>query len=167
MPALPVSPLAPAKSPALPRIGGVKLAGAAIGLKKNGGRDLMLAELAPGSVIAGALTRSLCPSAPVDWCRHALKGGKARAIVVNSGNSNAFTGEAGIRTVEATVEAVSALMGCGKSEVFVASTGVIGQPLPPDSIALALPALAQTLKATGWKDAAEAIRHPDGDDRRR
>ena len=103
MPALPVSPLAPASQPVLPRIAGVRLGGIAIGLKKNGGRDLMLAELAPGTTIAGTLTRSLCPSAPVDWCREALKGGKARAIVVNSGNSNAFTGNAGDRTVAATV----------------------------------------------------------------
>src|SRR6266404_5913598 len=95
MPALPVSPLAPASQPVLPRIAGVRLGGVAIGLKKNGGRDLMLAELAPGTTIAGALTRSLCSSAPVDWCRDALNGGKARAIVVNSGNSNAFTGKAG------------------------------------------------------------------------
>ncbi len=161
MPTLPVSPLAPAKSPALPRIAGVRLAGAAIGLKKNGGRDLMLVELAPGSTIAGALTRSLCPSAPVDWCRHALKGGKARAIVVNSGNSNAFTGNAGDRTVEATVAAAVETIGCAPEEVFIASTGVIGQPLPPDTIALALPALAKALKPTGWKDAAEAIRTTD------
>jgi glutamate N-acetyltransferase/amino-acid N-acetyltransferase len=161
MPALPVSPLAPAKQPALPRIEGVSLAGAAIGLKKNGGRDLMLAELAPGSTIAGALTRSLCPSAPVDWCRHALKGGKVRAIVVNSGNSNAFTGSAGDRTVASTVAAAAELIGCKHSEVFVASTGVIGQPLPPDGIALALPALAKALKPTGWKQAAEAIRTTD------
>ena len=99
MPALPVSPLAPASQPVLPRIPGVRLGGIAIGLKKNGGRDLMLAELAPGTTIAGALTRTLCPSAPVDWCREALVGGKARAIVVNSGNSNAFTGKAGDLTV--------------------------------------------------------------------
>jgi glutamate N-acetyltransferase/amino-acid N-acetyltransferase len=137
------------------------LAGAAIGLKKNGGRDLMLAQLAPGSTIAGALTRSLCPSAPVDWCRHALKGGKVRAIVVNSGNSNAFTGNAGDRTVEATVEAACQAIGCHRDEVFVASTGVIGQPLPPDAIALALPGLAKAVKPTGWNDAAEAIRTTD------
>jgi len=157
----PVSPLAPAKQPKLPKIAGVRLAGAAIGLKKNGGRDLMLAELAEGTTIAGALTRSLCSSAPVDWCRHALKGGKVRAIVVNSGNSNAFTGKAGDRTVAATVDAVTALLGCKDNEVFIASTGVIGQPLPPDGIAAALPDLAKKLKPTSWSDAAEAIRTTD------
>jgi len=161
MPALPVSPLAPASQPVLPRIAGVRLGGVAIGLKKNGGRDLMLAELAPGTTIAGALTRSLCSSAPVDWCRDALKGGKARAIVVNSGNSNAFTGKAGDLTVAATVKAAVAILGCRPSEVFIASTGVIGQPLPPDAVASALPGIAKGVKPTGWKDAAEAIRTTD------
>src|ERR1700744_2527846 len=154
MPALPVSPLAPASQPVLPRIAGVRLGGVAIGLKKNGGRDLMLAELAPGTTIAGALTRSLCSSAPVDWCRDALKGGKARAIVVNSGNSNAFTGKAGDLTVAATIQGAVATIGCQPEEVFIASTGVIGQPLPPDAISHALPDIVKNLKATAWKDAA-------------
>src|SRR5882757_7025681 len=161
MPALPVSPLAPASQPVLPRIPGVRLGGVAIGLKKNGGRDLMLAELAEGTTIAGALTRSLCSSAPVDWCRHALKGGKARVIVVNSGNSNAFTGKAGDLTVEATIVAASTLFRCHHNEVFIASTGVIGQPLSADAIPAAIPELAKKLKQTGWADAAEAIRTTD------
>src|ERR1700760_2545118 len=161
MPALPVSPLAPASQPVLPRIAGVRLGGVAIGLKKNGGRDLMLAELAPGTTIAGALTRSLCSSAPVDWCRESLKGGKARAIVVNSGNSNAFTGKAGDLTVAATVKAAVGIFGCRPTEVFIASTGVIAQPLPADAVASALPGIAKDVKPTGWKDAAEAIRTTD------
>jgi glutamate N-acetyltransferase/amino-acid N-acetyltransferase len=161
MAALPVSPLAPASQPILPKIAGVRLSGASIGLKKAGGRDLMLAELAPGSTIAGALTRSLCPSAPVDWCRRALKEGKVRAIVVNSGNANAFTGNAGDRTVAATVSAAAKLFSCAPNEIFVASTGVIGQPVPPDRIASAIPAIARTLKPSGWKAAAEAIRTTD------
>jgi len=158
---LPVSPLAPAAQPALPAIGGVRLGGAAIGLKKDGGRDLMLAVLPPGSTIGGAFTRSLCSSAPVDWCRHALEGGTVRAIVVNSGNSNAFTGKAGDLTVQATVEAAAALLDCKPTEVFVASTGVIGQPMAPDRIPVALPTLAKGLKPGGWKAAAEAIRTTD------
>jgi len=161
MATLPVSPLAPTAQPSLPVIEGVRLGGTAVGLKKNGGRDLMLAELAPGSTIAGAFTRSLCSSAPVDWCRHALKGGKARAIVVNSGNSNAFTGKAGERTVAATVAAATAVFDCKPSEVFIASTGVIGQPLAQDVITGALPDLAKALKPAGWKAAAEAIRTTD------
>ena len=161
MATLPVSPLAPTAQPSLPVIEGVRLGGTAVGLKKNGGRDLMLAELAPGWTIAGAFTRSLCSSAPVDWCRHALKGGKARAIVVNSGNSNAFTGKAGERTVAATVAAATAVFDCKPSEVFIASTGVIGQPLAQDVITGALPDLAKALKPAGWKAAAEAIRTTD------
>ena len=121
----------------------------------------MLAELAPGTTIAGALTRSRCPSAPVDWCRHALKGGKARAVVVNAGNANAFTGTAGDRTVGETVKAAAALFDCKSSEIFVASTGVIGQPLPANGIARALPKLVKALKPTGWSEAAEAIRTTD------
>jgi len=157
----PLSPLAPAATPTLPAIAGVRLAAAAIGLKKNGGRDLMLAELAPGTTIAGALTRSLCPSAPVEWCRHALKGGKARAFVVNSGNANAFTGNAGDKTVSATVKAAVRLFDCRATEIFVASTGVIGQPVPPDHIAAALPKLSKSLSKSAWKAAAEAIRTTD------
>jgi len=147
--------------PTLPAIAGVRLAAAAIGLKKTGGRDLMLAELAPGATIAGALTRSLCPSAPVDWCRHALKGGKARAIIVNAGNANAFTGKAGDETVAVTVKAAAALFDCKASEIFVASTGVIGQPLDPDRIASAMPKLAKSLKKSAWAEAADAIRTTD------
>jgi len=161
MATLPVSPLAPTAVPSLPPVDGVRLTGAPIGLKKNGGRDLMLAELAPGTTIAGALTRSLCPSAPVEWCRRALKGGKARAIVVNSGNANAFTGNAGDQTVALTVKAAASLLGCKTTEVFVASTGVIGQPLPANAIATALPKLAKAAKRTGWNEAAEAIRTTD------
>ena len=161
MTALPVSPLAPSSAPNLPPIAGVRLAGAAVGLKKNGARDLMLAELAAGTTIAGTLTRSLCPSAPVDWCRRALKGGQARAIVVNSGNANAFTGNAGDKTVAATVKAAAKLMKCKPAEVFIASTGVIGQPVPPNHIPKALPKLAKALKPTSWRDASEAIRTTD------
>jgi glutamate N-acetyltransferase/amino-acid N-acetyltransferase len=161
MPALPVSPLAPAVQPALPAIAGVRLAGAHIGLKKSGDRDLMLAELAPGSTIAGALTRSRCPSAPVDWCRAALQHGHVRALVVNSGNANAFTGNAGDRTVQATVAAAAGLFGCPETEVFVASTGVIGQPVPPNRIADALPGLAALLSEDAWQAASDAIRTTD------
>ena len=88
------SPLAPESFPEIPAVAGVRLTGMAVGLKESGRPDLFLAELAKGSTIAGILTRSQCPSAPVDWCRKALPGGKVRGIVVNSGNANAFTGKA-------------------------------------------------------------------------
>jgi glutamate N-acetyltransferase/amino-acid N-acetyltransferase len=156
-----ISPLAPPVQPVLPAIDGVRLAAAAIGLKKNGGLDLMVAELAAGSTIAGALTRSLCPSAPVDWCRAALKGGRVRAIVVNAGNSNAFTGAAGDLTVKETAAAAAVSFGCRPDEVFIASTGVIGQPMAPDRIARAVPELARSTLPGGWVEAADAIRTTD------
>ena len=99
--ALKKSPLAPERFPDLPAIGGVQLAGRACGLKRSGAKDLMLAVLAPGTTVAGVFTRSLCTSAPVDWCKEALPGGRARAIVCNSGNANAFTGKAGDTTAVA------------------------------------------------------------------
>lgn len=156
-----VSPLAPAAFPAMPPVRGVRLAADACGLKPDGSRDLLLVELAAGSTIAGVLTRSRCPSAPVDWCRQALPGGLIRAIVVNSGNANAFTGTAGDETVGATVGAAADLFGCPRTQVYVASTGVIGQPLPHDHIARQLPGLAQRLAPDAWPTAADAIRTTD------
>jgi glutamate N-acetyltransferase/amino-acid N-acetyltransferase len=159
---LPVSPLAPSATPRLAAIAGVRLTGAAAGLKKKAGaRDLMIAELAPGTTIAGVFTRSLCASAPVDWCRASLKQGRARVLVVNSGNSNAFTGKAGDRTVEHTVAEAAKRFNCRKDEVFVASTGVIGQPVPPDHIARHIGPVARGLSKGGWTDAAAAIMTTD------
>jgi glutamate N-acetyltransferase/amino-acid N-acetyltransferase len=158
---LPVSPLAPARFPDMPPVAGVRLAGGPAGLKKSGARDLMLAELAPGSRVAGVLTRSRCPSAPVDWCRKALPHGRIRALVVNSGNANAFTGNAGDTIVRHTVDAATQLFGCAAEEVYLASTGVIGVPVGPDHIAGALPGLAAQLGEGAWEDAAEAIRTTD------
>ncbi|MEA2781781.1 MAG: glutamate N-acetyltransferase / amino-acid N-acetyltransferase, partial [Rhodospirillaceae bacterium] len=111
--------------------------------------------------IAGVLTRSLSSSAPVDWCRQALKGGKARAILVNSGNANAFTGRLGEASVRRCVAAAASGLGCRKEEIFVASTGVIGEPLPDERITKALPALAEELAADCWADAAAAIMTTD------
>jgi len=157
----PVSPLAPARFPDLPPLAGVRLASMAAGLKKTGAADLMLAELAPGTAVAGVLTRSRCPSAPVEWCRRALAGGRGRALVVNSGNANAFTGTAGDTTVEQTVAATAALFDCAPEEVYVASTGVIGVPVSPGHIGGRLPELGRRLAADGWPGAAEAIRTTD------
>ena len=130
-----VSPFAPARFPDLGPVAGVRFAGAATGLKKaKGVHDLMLAEFAPGTTAAGVYTRSLCPSAPVEWCRKILPKGKARGLVVNSGNANAFTGTKGDRTVEATAKAAAEILGAKPREIFVASTGVIGNILPDDAI---------------------------------
>ena len=155
------SPLAPDVFPTISPIAGVRIGGAACGLKRNGMRDLFLAELKAGSTIAGVFTRSRCFSAPVAWCREALCGEKVRAIVVNSGNANAFTGLAGDRTVDATVAAAAGLFGCPETEIFVASTGVIGEPVPADHIASKLPVLQGALDSAAWEDAASAIMTTD------
>ena len=101
---LPVSPLAQSL-PALPPLAGVRLAAMAAGIRYQGRTDLVMAELAPGTTVAGVFTRSLCPGAPIDWCRMALAQGHARGVVVNAGNANVFTGRRGRETVEATAQA--------------------------------------------------------------
>src|SRR5216684_1204116 len=159
MPAL--SPLAPARFPDLPPLAGVKLATAHCGIRYQGRRDLMVAVLDPGTTVAGVLTRSLMPGAPVDWCRACLKRGKARAIVVNSGNSNVFTGRAGRAVVEETAKTMARLVGSNPREVYVASTGVIGDPPPADKIIGALAPTAGAASPAGWAEAAQAIMTTD------
>ena len=157
-----ISPLAPGRFPDLPEIGGVRVATTNAGIRYKGRDDLLLAELAPGTAIAGTLTRSLTASAPVEWCREALSGGRARAIVVNSGNANAFTGRLGRAAVGHTVAAAAAGLGCAEREVFVSSTGVIGEPLPAEStIVERLPGLVRALAPGAWETAARAIMTTD------
>ena len=158
---LPVSPLAPEGFPDIPEIDGVRLAGISAGLKPTGARDLLLVDLSPGTAIAGALTRSRCPSEPVVWCRKALQGGRARAILVNSGNANAFTGEAGAHAVRESARAVAERLSCPEETVFLASTGVIGEPLDPMAITTCIGKAADSLSPAAWRDAAEAIRTTD------
>ena len=155
------SPLAPARFPDLPPLAGVRVGGAAAGIRYSGRKDLFMAELPEGSTVAGVFTRSLASSAPVDWCRGALGQGRVRAIVVNSGNANAFTGRAGMASVERTAAAAADLVGCASREVMLASTGVIGEPLPDHKIRDALPALRAALAEDAWQAAAEAIMTTD------
>ena len=155
------SPLAPKSFPRMPAIGGLTMASGACGLRYKGRSDVMLAVMEPGTTIAGAFTRSLTASAPVDWCKKALKGGTVRAVIVNSGNANAFTGKLGEEAVEQTVEAVAGALGCKAAEVFVSSTGVIGEPLPANRLVSALPRLAKKLKPGGWPGVAKAIMTTD------
>src|SRR6516165_3636156 len=152
-----VSPLAPPRFPSLAPIAGVRLAAFAAGIRYTGRDDLMLAELTPGSAIAGVFTRSLTAGAPVLWCRDCLPGGKVRGIVVNSGNSNVFTGRAGEEVVEKTAATAARLLGCDPRQIFISSTGVIGEPPPGDKIIGALPHIFSRLSADGWKAAAGAI----------
>jgi glutamate N-acetyltransferase/amino-acid N-acetyltransferase len=156
-----ISPLAPERFPDLRPIAGVRLAAYAAGVRYSGRNDLMLAELAPGSTVAGVFTKSTMPGHPVTWCRRCLPGGKVRAIVVNSGNSNVFTGRAGWQVVEATATTAARVIGCERAEVFISSTGVIGEPPPPDKIVGALPEAARLLSAEAWEPAARAIMTTD------
>ncbi|MBV8971375.1 MAG: bifunctional glutamate N-acetyltransferase/amino-acid acetyltransferase ArgJ [Sphingomonadaceae bacterium] len=141
----------------LPPVAGVRLGPATAGYKNWTRADVLLAEFAPGTTVAGVLTRSKCPSPEVEWCRRALAGGSARALMVNAGNSNAFTGSAGRDASRAQVEAVAAAVGCAAGEVFVASTGVIGVPLPRDKAVGVVAAARDALGAASFHDACTAI----------
>jgi glutamate N-acetyltransferase/amino-acid N-acetyltransferase len=160
-PAKAISPLAPKSFAHLPPLAGVRLATGEAGIKYRDRTDVLLAVLAPGTEVAGVFTRSRTASAPIEWCRAQLKRGQARALVVNSGNANAFTGQAGQAGVRAVAEAASAVVGCKASEVFLASTGVIGEPLPAEKITRILARVADDTSASGWRAAAEAIMTTD------
>ena len=158
------SPLAPDAFPALPPVAGVRLATHAAGMKYEHRADLMLAELVEGTTAAGVFTRSLCPSAPVDWCRRILPARTARAVVCNAGNANAFTGRAGETAAELTADVIGRALDIAPDEVFLASTGVIGETLPDSALRSALPELATRLgepTSERWHQAADAIRTTD------
>ncbi len=156
-----VSPLAPKAFPKLPPLAGVRLATCAAGVRYAQRTDVLLALLAPGTQAAGVFTTSKTASAPVLWCRDKLKGGEARVLVVNSGNANAFTGKAGQEGVRAIAEEAAAVARCRGSEVFMASTGVIGEPLPTQKITKVLSGLVAQGAAGNWRAAADAIMTTD------
>lgn len=149
------SPLA-TPFPALPAIDGVTIRVARAGYKNWGRCDLTYAELVPSTAVAGVTTQSKCPSPEVEWCRAALTLGTARALVVNAGNSNAFTGNRGRAAVEAIAARVAGHLDCQPSDVFVASTGVIGVPLPIDKAEVGLDAVFSAAPAS-WEDATNTI----------
>jgi glutamate N-acetyltransferase/amino-acid N-acetyltransferase len=159
-----VSPLAPAEFPTLPSIGGVRFASAKAGVKYKDRLDVMLAVADPGSVVAGVFTRSATRSANVLDCQAKLalvRGGEGLAILVNSGNSNAFTGHRGQTSVDALCAAVAAETGIPANCIFTASTGVIGEPLPHERIVNVVGALNAGLDKTALPDAACAIMTTD------
>jgi glutamate N-acetyltransferase/amino-acid N-acetyltransferase len=161
---LKISPLAPVSFPSLPPVAGVELATAASNTRYKGRDDLLLAIMAPGTMVAGVFTKSKAPSAPVDWCRRLLQKGaapKARALVVNAGNANAFTGRAGAIAAAKTAEAAARAVGCAPSEVYLASTGVIGVQLPVDGITAPLGGMAKASSGANWAAAAAAIATTD------
>jgi glutamate N-acetyltransferase / amino-acid N-acetyltransferase len=157
----PVSPLAPEAFPTLEAIAGVTLATAETGIRYKNRPDVLLALMPKGTTVAGCLTRSKSSSAPVDWCKAGLKQGSARALLVNAGNANAFTGKAGVATVTAVAKAAAKQFACKAAEVFQASTGVIGEPLNPAFIVNALPALEALASPDQWTASAKAIMTTD------
>ncbi len=156
-----VSPLAPKSYPEMPQIRGVQFATAAAGIKYKGRTDVLLATVAEGTAVAGVFTRSKCSSAPVDWCKDRTGAGKARALLVNSGNANAFTGKKGKAAVELSAQIVSTALGCSETEIFLASTGVIGEPLAAEKFSSVVDDLKAGQGSAGWLDAARAIMTTD------
>ncbi len=156
-----ISPLAPTQVPDMPAIAGIRLATAEAGIRYKNRTDVLLALFDPGTTAAGVFTRSKCPSAPVEWCRAILKSGKARALVVNSGNANAFTGKSGRAATRLTAEIAAKAAGCKPSEVFLASTGVIGEPLDATKFAPVMQGLTERARAGDFLAAARAIMTTD------
>jgi glutamate N-acetyltransferase/amino-acid N-acetyltransferase len=145
----------------MPVIAGVKLATAAAGIRYKGRTDVLLAVLDKGTSVAGVFTKSKCPSAPVEWCRAKLGSGKARALVVNSGNANAFTGKTGRQATSLTAALAAKAVGCSANEVYLASTGVIGEPLDATKFDGVLGTLAESAAPGDWMAAARAIMTTD------
>jgi len=156
-----ISPFAPKHLPHLPAIDGVRIATAAAGIRYPGRTDLLLALFDPGTAVAGVLTKSKTASASVDWCRAHLAHGMARALVVNSGNANAFTGMRGKETVKLTAAAAAEAADCLEAEIYIASTGVIGEPLDARKITSLLGRLAREAKGDAFEGAARAIMTTD------
>ena len=156
-----ISPLAPRHVPDIPAIAGVRLATAQAGIRYANRTDVLLAMFTPGTTTAGVFTKSKCPSAPVEWCRAHVKAGKARALVVNSGNANAFTGKSGRAATKLTAEIAAKATGCKLAEIFLASTGVIGEPLDASKFAPVMNGLSQCAKAGDFLGAARAIMTTD------
>ena len=150
------SPLAPAAFPVVPEIAGVTRRVARAQYKNWDRCDLTYVELAPGTTVAGVFTRNVCCSSEVEIGREQVKGGKGRALIVNAGNSNAFTGYRGREAVEQIMAQVADHLGCAQNEVFVSSTGVIGVPLPKDKARAGVEA-ALTAEPCSWEAAAETI----------
>ena len=156
-----ISPLAPASFPEMPPVDGVRLATAAAGIRYPGRTDVLLALFDEGTTVAGVFTRSKCPSAPVDWCRERIKSGQARALVVNSGNANAFTGKSGRAATKLTAEIAADAACCKPADVFLASTGVIGEPLDATKFSGVMDGLTADAKSGDWHAAARAIMTTD------
>ncbi len=156
-----LSPLAPAAFADLPELGGVRFATAEAGIKYKNRRDVLLMLFDKGTEVAGVFTRSKCPSAPVEWCKAALASGKARALLVNSGNANAFTGKRGREAARLSAAMAARIAGCPRNQVYLASTGVIGEPLDAAKFDAVLAGTAARAAPGPWVEAAAAIMTTD------
>jgi len=154
------SSLAPEYFPNIPPVPGVQMAAGACGVRYSGKKDVLLVTLNENTEVAGVFTKSQTAAAPIDWCRQCLKNGRARALVVNSGNANAFTGSAGVAAVNRIALSASEIIGCAPEDVFIASTGVIGEILPDYKITNSLADLYKNL-GSEWETSAEAISTTD------
>lgn len=157
---LDISPLAPAQFAELNDIDGVDIFTTSIAGGYKGRDNLLLAKFCEGTSVAGVFTTSKCASAPIDWCKTYIKNGVARGLLVNAGNANAFVGKVGAKTVEDTAQAAAAFIGCTPQEIYLSSTGVIGEPLDPQPMMEAI-ALLDEAKLGGYEAAANAIRTTD------
>ncbi len=158
---LKVSPLAPVFYPEMPLLEGVMLAGIEAGIKYQGRKDLCVISFDAPAEVAGVFTQSRCPSAPVDWCRKHLAKGKANCVVINAGNANAFTGKRGSEAVAITANAAAKVFNCNEKSVFLASTGVIGEPLDASGFEEHLKNAKNEMSGENWHTAAQAIMTTD------
>lgn len=157
---LDTSPLAPEQFAELNPVAGVDLFTAPIGNGYKGRNNLLLAKLCEGTQVAGVFTTSKCASAPIDWCKAHIGSGAARGLLVNAGNANAFVGKVGAETVEKTAQAAAAFIGCTPQEIFISSTGVIGEPLDPAPMMDTIGQLNED-RLGDYEAAANAIRTTD------
>ena len=156
-----LSPLAPASFPLLPPVAGVRLMTAAAGIRHQNRDDVLIFVLDGKTTVSGVLTRSRCPSAAVEWCRAVLSRGRARAVLVNSGNANAFTGKLGLDAVRLSVESVAGAVGCDSEDILLASTGVIGEPLAAEKFTTLVGDMVREARPELWESAARAIMTTD------
>ena len=156
-----VSPLAPEILTELPAIAGVRLGVGRSGTKFKDRDDVMIAVCDAGTAVAGVFTSSKTASASVDWCRAQVSGGRARAVIVNAGNANAFTGKQGIAGVQTVVGEVANVLACPSAEIFASSTGVIGEPLDAEAIVKVIKDTCANAKSDNWLEAASAIMTTD------
>ncbi|KEC55716.1 bifunctional glutamate N-acetyltransferase/amino-acid acetyltransferase ArgJ [Bartonella koehlerae] len=159
--ALEIFPLSPQNIQELPPLSGVRIAIAEAGIKYKDRTDLLFIIFDEPASVAGVFTRSKCPSSPVEHCRVSLPHGVARGVVVNSGNANAFTGRKGKQTVDTIICAAANALKVKENEIFIASTGVIGEPMEASGIVNLLPSMAKTAREENWLEAAKAIMTTD------